>query len=82
MRTEVLCNIKKINSSCKCLCNWPVKQKFGTGDWSQGSSGGGGVGGGEGEQGTERIDSKFPTHPLSPFSCLHVDYFIGQVQKF
>ena len=79
MRREVLCNIKKINSSCKCLCIWPVKQKFGTGDWSQGSSGGGG---GEGEQGTERIDSKFPTHPLSPFSCLHVDYFIGQVQKF
>ena len=39
-------------------------------------------GGGGGEQGTERIDSKFPTHPLSPFSCLHVDYFIGKEQKF
>lgn len=28
------------------------------------------------------VDSKFPAHPLSPFPCLHVDYFIGKEQKF
>ena len=28
MRREVLCNIKKINSSCRYLCIWPVEPKI------------------------------------------------------
>ena len=40
-------------------------------------------GGGAGENRVQKeVDSRFPTHPLSPFPCLHVDYFIGKVQKF
>ena len=46
----------------------------------------GGGGKGEGREGENRVqkevDSRFPTHPLSPFPCLHVDYFIGKEQKF